>query len=612
MIDNRSIIFIFRMFIKPFRVKSSTQMKGSDKKKFKADIRKRFAYFSDPDVDMDLLNDLMPNKEDLMITKVETFSGEAVYLYQRKEGLTLFFELEKDKLILPTLYTLWQCPSMLPAFSTHPPVVQKIANGADLMLPGVVVNESLGIKAYHDGNIRKGDPLSINLVNNKACVAVGTATLGSEDMYMSGRRGKAVVILHCYGDQLWAHNGKQTLPELGVPESMEFLNNESEDEGEEEDIQEENGKEELDDPILVEEAAADAKIMELVDGIRLDESPAVEDKEAQPMDMDSLLEDAFLRACKTTGKKAELPILTSNFYRLHILPACPPTTNLDIKKTKYKKLSKFLAEKQAAGVITIKEPKKGVETITAINQEHPEVITYRVVKYDVPEHETVVKKDQYSPPVITELNIVTGGDVAGFFKACKVNKGCGLTTQEVRECVRSYVNENGLQHPADKTIVTLDPVLAEAVLVKGENNVLTFKWEKLHGRITTKMTNGYAIEFGNGAPASVFKGKIDLIEMIVGTRSGNKKVTLIHNLDVFGIKPSEFSHKCQVGVAASSTINEAPNKKKSNGSPVIEVLVQGNQVTFVAKLLLDFYKIPKKYIRGIELADKKAKPKGKK
>ena len=62
----------FRMFIKPFRVKSSSQMKGSDKKKFKADIKKKFAYFSDPDID---LNDLIPNKEELVVTKIETHTS---------------------------------------------------------------------------------------------------------------------------------------------------------------------------------------------------------------------------------------------------------------------------------------------------------------------------------------------------------------------------------------------------------------------------------------------------------------------------------------------------------------------------------------------------------
>merc|ERR1712203_614622 len=102
-----------------------------------------------------------------------------------------------------------------------------------------------------------------------------------------------------------------------------------------------------------------------------------------------------------------------------------------------------------------------------------------------------------------------------------------------------------------------------------------------------------------GGSTQVMKGKVDMIEMTLGKRSGNKKVTLIHNLDVYGIDPKDFGHKCQVGVAASSTVNEAANKKKSNGQPVIEVLVQGNQVAFAAKLLLEHYKIPKKYIRGL-------------
>ena len=37
----------------------------------------------------------------------------------------------------------------------------------------------------------------------------------------------------------------------------------------------------------------------------------------------------------------------------------------------------------------------------------------------------------------------------------------------------------------------------------------------------------------------------------------------------------------------------------------MEVLVQGNQVAFASKLLIDEYKLPRKYIRGTELAVKK-------
>ncbi len=46
-------------------------------------------------------------------------------------------------------------------------------------------------------------------------------------------------------------------------------------------------------------------------------------------DMDELLENAFLRACKVSAKKIELPILSSNFYRVHIVTSCPPGKYLD-------------------------------------------------------------------------------------------------------------------------------------------------------------------------------------------------------------------------------------------------------------------------------------------
>ena len=118
------------------------------------------------------------------------------------------------------------------------------------------------------------------------------------------------------------------------------------------------------------------------------------------------------------------------------------------------------------------------------------------------------------------------------------------------------------------------------------------------------MSPGYALQFGQ-VPPKVQKGKLDPIEISVGTRSGNKKVTLVHNLEILGINPEEFAHKCQVGVAASTSVSEAVNRKPAGAK---EVLVQGNQTKFISKLLLEDYKIPRKYILA---HDEKKKGKGK-
>lgn len=56
-------------------------------------------------------------------------------------------------------------------------------------------------------------------------------------------------------------------------------------------------------------------------------------------------------------------------------------------------------------------------------------------------------------------------------------------------------------------------------------------------------------------------------------------MTLIHNVELYGIDPTDLAHQVQVGCACSTTVSEVPGKGT-------EVMVQGNQVTFISNLLL--------------------------
>ena len=431
---------------------------------------------------------------------------------------------------------------------------------------------------------------------------MGTACQDSEDLYLQAGRGKAVHVIHTLGDQLWAMGSKEMLPELGKPDGIDNLNDQAdsevpEDENIEEDVENLAIEDDNAEVLPSEEACQDVEEIEPED-----------DRSPQEI-MDELLERSFLQALKTTAsaKKLELPVLTSNFYRVHMVPAI--TENLDLKKSSYKKLNKFLAKMQDEKVIVVKEQKKGIEVISTINYDHEKIISFKAVKIEKPEEEpSETAANSYNPPAVTEVNFITA-QVAGFFRDCGRSKGAPLTSLEVRECVKEYVKKEGLQNQEDPSIINLDPVLAEAVLVKGENGVFTIRWDKVTSRITTKMSRGYTLDFQNGAGPQVFKGKLEPIEMMLGSRSGNKKVTLIHNLDVYGINMQEFAHKCQVGVAASTAIHEANNKKRAGGQPVMEVLIQGNQVAFASNLLLNEYKIPRKHIKGMELAAKGKKGK---
>jgi len=72
--------------------------------------------------------------------------------------------------------------------------VKFIANGADVMSPGIV---------EADEAIREGDIVWVRDVNNKKPIAVGIALKSGADM-VRVKQGKAVKTLHYVGDEIWS------------------------------------------------------------------------------------------------------------------------------------------------------------------------------------------------------------------------------------------------------------------------------------------------------------------------------------------------------------------------------------------------------------------------
>lgn len=77
---------------------------------------------------------------------------------------------------------------------------------------------------------------------------------------------------------------------------------------------------------------------------------------------------------------------------------------------------------------------------------------------------------------------------------------------------------------------------------------------------------------------TVVKGKLEKIKMRVEKRA-NKKVTLVDNIELYGISIQEFAKECQHGVAASASTYEIPGKKSK------QLMVQGDQTAFIYDLL---------------------------
>lgn len=279
------------------------------------------------------LNDFLPKKEVLNIVKVVTADDVTIQIYTVQKRPMVFETMGR---LFPTVYFLWKFPTVVYAFTTYQRVMQYINSGADLMLPGVVTpSPQSGLPKF--GGVAENDTVYVNLTNNMAAVAVGITSQSSGSMALANGKGKCVIVRHFYGDNLCTLDGMPLLPivNLGPPEWLKLKSYE-------EDFPELGGNPKTtEDKIKVSEVKVE--IVNPDDVLVTDTNP-LESHIDVIEDMDELLIYCFLGAVKYS--KVTLPVLTSNFFKLHMLPLCPENQTLDIKKTSFKKLKPFL-EKMA-------------------------------------------------------------------------------------------------------------------------------------------------------------------------------------------------------------------------------------------------------------------------
>lgn len=118
-----------------------------------------------PSLSDDEIQSLLPKKESISVMKIVTHGGHMAKLYCVAK-IPMFFQLDSQNTVLfPTIFTLWHHPCLLTTFTTRMPVVHKLAGGADLMLPGLILKEP--ITFYTFGKLCKGSPVSVNTEENK-------------------------------------------------------------------------------------------------------------------------------------------------------------------------------------------------------------------------------------------------------------------------------------------------------------------------------------------------------------------------------------------------------------------------------------------------------------
>lgn len=249
---------------------------------------------------------------------------------------------------------------------------------------------------------------------------------------MSAGFGKCIDILHVIGDTLYNMDKPSVRPKLGPPEPsnkkpnnttlgktasdiqttvINEINEISDDidnvnitETNDHESEDEIAKDDTESNSIPDECTSQNVIPETLDPVQ---------------EMDKLLEYCFLKACKTTLKKEDLPMITSTVFKNHVIVACPPGTTVDVKKSSYKKLSVFLASMKEKGLVGT-SVLKGVESLLAVKVSQPlyfpSLSIYIILKNSVHLDEIMFYAVRSSPDKELCGNGRTNSKRRGYFK----------------------------------------------------------------------------------------------------------------------------------------------------------------------------------------------------
>ncbi|EJU00198.1 hypothetical protein DACRYDRAFT_108945 [Dacryopinax primogenitus] len=571
----------------PSELKTSSALRNSDRRKLAGDVATAFKLAPE---ECDLL---VP--DGLQARKFKSSGGEPGTIYQSPDGEPLWFTVGKQSTTLvPTVYTLWKRPKLVSILHTPAFVVEKLSDGADLMIPGVLET------AEQLPGVSKGDLVAISIIGSNVSLAIGTMAVPPSSLG-KGMKGKAALILHIYEDYLWEMGSKSGPPAaLPYPEPSE-------------DLDETTSKLAA---LSTEDETKDA-LDERVPTESVETSPeesvtfGSNNEMTTPAEVDTILRTALVHAIATSLSKlpaSSFPIMGTNLYSAYILPSRPSDTpaDADIKHSSYKKLTKFLKTAEKDGLIKTKDV-KGETWLTSVNATCPDVLQHTGYKTIADaEKKDASKKEQEKRQAarskkdgiaITELYKPHGPSVA-FFDVMSKNTDDLYNGVEVRTVLLEYVKEHSLVHPREQGFVVLDKLLQEVLLNKGEEIEFMRREDALE-RLRSKMQAWHSIALKEDEAPVVKKGQLAPISVVAKTRQGRRVISLVTRFELYGIEADELAEALRKACASATSVTPLPGKNAGS-----EVLVQGNQLKIVSDLLME-RGIPKKWIQLEDTTGKK-------
>ncbi|TFY76449.1 hypothetical protein EWM64_g7560 [Hericium alpestre] len=597
------------MFKKPLSdIKTSAPLRGSDRRKLKQRVVETFALKDSEDGNL-----LVP--EGLQSMKITTHARDPGILYFGPDGDPLWFTIGKNSNeLIPTLYTLWKRPFLIPGWISTPGLVVPILAGAQISwCPAVSPVSSM----FYLTALTPGALVCITTHQDRArgpAFAVGRmAVHGAQIVSNQVTKGKAVTILHIFRDHLFMMGSK-----CQPPEPMPFTaTSTSKDEGGAtvEEVTEGVGKVALEEAGSAEEASGDGN--GAAQGDR-EASPSEEDK-LSPEEVSSILRSSLLQALQTSLSSlppSAFPIPATTFYTSHILPARPAsltqTTPIDIKHSAFKSLTAFLKQSEKQGLLRLKESKPDV-SIAAVFPTHADVASHNLHRTvgDIDnvkrkEKERAEKKEQEEEAREHSLSVVKLWKPhtisLKFFEDLQMDTSTLYTHSNVKTALNKYIAAHNLVNKQEKQYINVgsDAILAAMLSKKGASAPEFSKREELLFALLDRMQPWHRVQLGSSDPITK-KGQLRPISVIVKIRQGRKACTLITGFEQFQLASDAIAEALRARCASATAVTPVPGKSAGE-----EIMVQGKQIKPVVDYLLG-EGVPKRWIEAADLSDAKKK-----
>lgn len=574
------------MYKKPFAVQGHNLLSKKDLKALKAQLVEEY-----PGLPGEAIDQLLPDGQ-VKAVKLDS----RCLLYQVGDAPPSFFDAEARGEIFPCLTTLWQYPYMMQELTIHAPVSKFVLNGADLMLPGVIVPAN-GIASF--GSVAKNQKRCIKIEGNPYPIAVGKMLVNQAQM--EKLKGKGMEVLHVFKDCLWAHSGK-LVPNVGFSEQEDEVTPCSDDKWKL-DGAVATASEGAAPPAAAPPAEAETPKAPLGDAAASSDGPAPPSgaRGASEWSQDELLDFCFMQAFQVSlADEKAVPIEASELYEKHMKPLRPEGTTLDVKKSTHKQIGKYLNVMRKAKVIDVTE-KKGVISVVKVDCKH-KVFSQLQEKFasdagaataaSAASAEAAPAAANLPPPAISTVWKPSHYTEA-MFKAVGKSKSDLYTWDQTMGVLKAYCE-------AESLIDGDDVKLSEGLLVLlyrvagGQAKGLTFpetaSFDELEEKLQERMQEHTVIDVSGVGPTTR-KGPPVKIEVGL-SRKGAHNVTRVCNMEAYGLDVQSIGDELKKKL--SCTVNYEPMPGKNSKDQLMQL--QGHATDELVEFLTARFGITKAFM----------------